>query len=132
MIFTFWVCWKIKQARRNLEKHQPIMLDELHNKQVKLIKSSQGFQFKIHSLSFKMCYYVNAISMIYNHNIFIDRIQKIHWYLVYICTLELMMVYEFSSQLCLKYYLATPRLGIKKCFTLKTILDVNEHIKYSV
>ena len=46
------------------------MLDELHNKQVKLIKSSQGIQFKIHSLSFKMCYYINAISMKYNHNIF--------------------------------------------------------------
>ena len=54
------------------------MLDELHNKQVKLIKSSQGIQFKIHSFSFKMCYYINAISMKYNHNIFIDRIQKIH------------------------------------------------------
>ena len=44
------------------------MLDELHNKQVKLIKSSQGIQFKIHSLSFKMCYYINTISMKYNHN----------------------------------------------------------------
>ena len=43
------------------------MLDELHNKQVKLIKSSQGFQFKIHLFSFKMCYYINAISMKYNH-----------------------------------------------------------------
>lgn len=71
--------------------------------------------------------------MQYNFNdTYIDRIQKIHLYLVYICTLELMMVYEFRSQLCLKHYLATPRLGIKKCFTLKTILDVNEHIKYSV
>ena len=54
------------------------MLDELHNKQVKLIKSSQGIQFKIHLLSFKMRYHFNAISMKYNHNIFIDRIQKIH------------------------------------------------------
>ena len=44
------------------------MLDELHNKQVKLIKSSQGIQFKIHSLSFKICYYIYAISMKYNHN----------------------------------------------------------------
>ena len=37
------------------------MLDELHNKQVKLIKSSQGIQFKIHSLSFKVRYYINSI-----------------------------------------------------------------------
>ena len=38
------------------------MLDELHNKQVKLIKSSQGiFFFKIHSFSFEMCYYITAI-----------------------------------------------------------------------
>ena len=37
------------------------MLDELHNKQVKLIKRSQGIQFKVHSFSFKICYYINAI-----------------------------------------------------------------------
>ena len=61
------------------------MLDELHNKQVKLIKSSQGIQFKIHSLSFKMCYYINTISMKYNHTSigykkFTDMLSTyVHW-----------------------------------------------------